>query len=197
MSNVYSDTRPLHGSGAQTPLYETMKEYAYSTKVQELLQKMTSDLFTERPAEPVVGVHGAGGMPCGWRRTTGEGVRTGARTEPGKGGQVGHAMRVGKGALCASGKRGGGDSVGGHRGPTWGPAGRRRAATWTKPRAWRQSRTCASCTPPPSGYRLNTPTKGKPLLPALATAPCTALAQDWMLKWLAEEKRRQAGPPAS
>ena len=53
MSSAYSESRPLHGNAAQTPLYEKMQEYACSIKVQELLQKMTADLFTERPAEPV------------------------------------------------------------------------------------------------------------------------------------------------
>ncbi|KAG2427780.1 hypothetical protein HXX76_012105 [Chlamydomonas incerta] len=53
MSSQYSESRPLHGSAAQTPLYEKMRDYAHSNKVQELLQKMTADLFIERPADPV------------------------------------------------------------------------------------------------------------------------------------------------
>ena len=53
MSTQYSESRPLHGSAVQTPLYEKMREYAHSNEVQELLQKMTADLFVERPQEPV------------------------------------------------------------------------------------------------------------------------------------------------
>jgi hypothetical protein len=50
---VYSDTRPLYANGKQTPLYKEMSDYAYRGDVQELLQKMTADLFTERPQKPV------------------------------------------------------------------------------------------------------------------------------------------------
>lgn len=53
MSSQYSENRPLVGTAVQTPLYEKMREYAHSNKVQELLQKMTSDLFIERPQDPV------------------------------------------------------------------------------------------------------------------------------------------------
>jgi len=51
MAQVYSEDRPLFASGPQTPLYKSMQEYAAHPSVQELLQKLCSDLFTDRPED--------------------------------------------------------------------------------------------------------------------------------------------------
>ncbi|KAL6762248.1 hypothetical protein V8C86DRAFT_694624 [Haematococcus lacustris] len=47
---VYSEVRPF---GGQTPLYKSMQEYANKPEVQQLLQQLTSDMFTERPEDPL------------------------------------------------------------------------------------------------------------------------------------------------
>ncbi|KAF6260151.1 hypothetical protein COO60DRAFT_924175 [Scenedesmus sp. NREL 46B-D3] len=54
VSNVYSPSRPLHASNStQTKMHEEVAEYAYSQDVQDLLQKMCADLFTERPIDAI------------------------------------------------------------------------------------------------------------------------------------------------
>jgi len=52
-AQVFSEDRPLFANGKQTPLYRSMQDYAYKPEVQELLQKMCTDLFSERPEKPL------------------------------------------------------------------------------------------------------------------------------------------------
>lgn len=53
MSQAFSSSRPLHGDAAQTPMYQKMSEYAYKPEVQEIMQKLLADIFTERPELPL------------------------------------------------------------------------------------------------------------------------------------------------
>lgn len=53
MSNVYSASRPLQGNKPQTPQFSAMENYAYSSDVQDLLQKLLTDTFTEQPQDPL------------------------------------------------------------------------------------------------------------------------------------------------
>ena len=53
LPSLSHNNRPLFANSAQTPLYKSMSEYAYTPEVQELLQKMTTDMFCERPEKPL------------------------------------------------------------------------------------------------------------------------------------------------
>lgn len=53
MSQTYNEDRPLFAHGKQTESYQQLSDYAYKPEVQDLLQKMCTDLFTERPAKPL------------------------------------------------------------------------------------------------------------------------------------------------
>eukprot|EP00798_Chlamydomonas_sp_ICE-L_P014717 gene14717-20757_t len=53
MSQAYNEDRPLFAHGKQTELYQEMSDYAYKPEVQELLQKLCADVFTERPNKPL------------------------------------------------------------------------------------------------------------------------------------------------
>ena len=53
MANVYSASRPLHGVQPQSAQHANMAKYAYSSDVQDLMQKMITDILTDQPDDAV------------------------------------------------------------------------------------------------------------------------------------------------
>lgn len=54
MSATYSNTRPLHASGPETPLYQELENYAHKKELQDLLQKMITDVLIAKPEDPLI-----------------------------------------------------------------------------------------------------------------------------------------------
>jgi hypothetical protein len=53
MSKVFSPSRPLHGAGTQTPQHSSMHNYAYDDDLQELLQKLLTDVLCDQPSDAI------------------------------------------------------------------------------------------------------------------------------------------------
>lgn len=49
MSQVFSNSRPLHGSKPQTAQHQALEKYALDPGLQDLVQQMLADLFSEQP----------------------------------------------------------------------------------------------------------------------------------------------------